>query len=159
MEMTKTSYELYQEANALYHRVASGHTNETPIMAWAGVCRACAKASNATRNELQGYDYYTRLELNFFNNLDRIWSVAKAQVETRRLAASPKPPKAPKEASMNDATLHTFRALADAMSGPEPRDWQWIGPHMSQRMFGITEQRAKNYAARHGGEASRLEVA
>jgi hypothetical protein len=60
---------------------------------------------------------------------------------------------------MNDATLHTFRALADAMSGPEPRDWQWIGPHMSQRMFGITEQRAKNYAARHGGEASRLEVA
>lgn len=54
---------------------------------------------------------------------------------------------------MNDATLTGFRMIADVMAGPEPRDWQWIGPHMSQRMFGITERRAKEYAKRHGGEA------
>jgi hypothetical protein len=35
-------------------------------------------------------------------------------------------------------------------------DWQWIGPHMSQRMLGITEKRAKEYAARHGGEAKKM---
>ena len=35
-------------------------------------------------------------------------------------------------------------------------DWQWIGPHMSQRMFGITEKRAKEYAAKHGGKAEQM---
>lgn len=54
---------------------------------------------------------------------------------------------------MNDATLAGFRAIADAMFPPQDRTWQWIGPHLSQRMFGITEQRAKAYAARYGGEA------
>jgi hypothetical protein len=58
---------------------------------------------------------------------------------------------------MTDPTLSYFRALADAMS-TEPADWQWIGPHMSQRMFGITEIRAKAYAERHGGTASRMEA-
>jgi hypothetical protein len=58
---------------------------------------------------------------------------------------------------MKDAVLFHFRDIADAMSGNEQRDWQWIGPHMSQRMFGITEQRAKDYAARHGGVASKME--
>jgi hypothetical protein len=52
--------------------------------------------------------------------------------------------------------LAEFRRYADALAGPEPRDWQWIGPHMSQRMFGITEQRARDYAARHGGVAQRM---
>ena len=52
-----------------------------------------------------------------------------------------------------DATLQNFRHLAELMAGPEPQDWQWIGPHMSQRMFGITEERAKSYAERHGGTA------
>lgn len=56
---------------------------------------------------------------------------------------------------MNDAVLDHFRAIADAMAGPEPRDWQWIGKHMSQRMFGITEARAKDYERRFGGKASR----
>lgn len=60
---------------------------------------------------------------------------------------------------MTDATLMMFREIAAAMAGPEPRDWQWIGPHMSQRMFGITEKRAKEYAERHGGAARRMEVA
>jgi len=55
---------------------------------------------------------------------------------------------------MTEASLSHFRALADTLAGPEPRDWQWIGPHLSQRMFGITEQRAKAYAARHGGTAA-----
>jgi hypothetical protein len=57
---------------------------------------------------------------------------------------------------MNDAQLAYFRGLADAMRGGEPADWQWVGPHMSQRMFGITEKRAREYAARHGGEAKQM---
>jgi hypothetical protein len=48
---------------------------------------------------------------------------------------------------MNDAALTEFRRLADALAGPEPRDWQRIGPHM-QRIFDITEARAGAYAAR-----------
>lgn len=56
---------------------------------------------------------------------------------------------------MNQAVLFHFRALADAMTA-EPTNWQWIGPYMSQRMFGITEARAKAYAARHGGTASEI---
>ena len=56
---------------------------------------------------------------------------------------------------MNDATLTAFREIADAMIGRA--DWQWIGPHASQRMFGITRERAEAFAARHGGEA--LEMA
>lgn len=57
---------------------------------------------------------------------------------------------------MNETTLIAFRKLAEAMNS-EPTDWQWIGPHMSQRMFGITESRAKGYAVRHGGTASKME--
>lgn len=53
---------------------------------------------------------------------------------------------------MNDTTLQAFRDIAASMN-TEPTTWQWIGPHMSQRMFGITEARAKAYAERHGGEA------
>ena len=54
-----------------------------------------------------------------------------------------------------DAMLHSFRDLADAMAGPTPRDWEWCGSHMSQRMFGITRARAEEYAKRHGGIARR----
>jgi len=57
---------------------------------------------------------------------------------------------------MTDAALTEFRRLADALMGDEPRDWQWVGPHLSQRMFGITEQRARAYAERHGGEARKM---
>ena len=57
---------------------------------------------------------------------------------------------------MNNAVLTQFRAIAEAMN-TEPTDWQWIGQHMSQRMFGITETRAKAYAARHGGTAERMQ--
>lgn len=56
---------------------------------------------------------------------------------------------------MNNATLIAFRQIAEAMQ-TAATDWQWIGPHMSQRMFGITEQRARDYAARHGGEARKM---
>lgn len=56
---------------------------------------------------------------------------------------------------MNDATLDGFRALAAAMNS-EPCDWQWIGPHMSQRMFGISENRAREYMVRFGGDARRM---
>ena len=57
---------------------------------------------------------------------------------------------------MNDAQLQMFRKLAEAMADPDST-WQWIGPYMSQRMFGITEQRARDYQARFGGEAKPME--
>jgi hypothetical protein len=57
---------------------------------------------------------------------------------------------------MNAAQLEGFRILAAAMQ-TEPATWQWVGPHMSQRMFGITERRAKEYAERHGGTAQEME--
>jgi len=59
---------------------------------------------------------------------------------------------------VNNAQLQAFRDIAAAMQ-TEPTDWQWIGRHMSQRMFGITERRAKEYAERHGGKAERMEPA
>lgn len=59
---------------------------------------------------------------------------------------------------MNDAQLDAFRQIAQNMNG-EPQDWQWVGPHLSQRMFGISEQRAKDYAKRYGGEAKQMEDA
>lgn len=57
---------------------------------------------------------------------------------------------------MNEATIQAFRNIAEAMQ-TAPTNWQWIGPHMSQRMFGITEARAKAYASRHGGEANEMQ--
>ncbi len=58
---------------------------------------------------------------------------------------------------MTNASLQAFRDIAAAMQS-ESTDWQWIGPHMSQRMFGITERRAKDYAQRHGGQAVKMEA-
>ncbi len=55
---------------------------------------------------------------------------------------------------MNAATLTQFRAIADQMLGQQ--NWQWVGPHMSQRMFGISRERAEAYAARHGGKAEEM---
>ena len=57
---------------------------------------------------------------------------------------------------MQASTLQAFREIAEAMNGGVPQNWQWIGPHMSQRMFGISEARAKEYAQRHGGEAQAM---
>jgi hypothetical protein len=56
---------------------------------------------------------------------------------------------------MTDAELNHFRAIAAAMQ-TNPTDWQWIGKHLSQRLFGITEQRARDYARRFGGEAKQM---
>ena len=57
---------------------------------------------------------------------------------------------------MNDAALDQFRALGETLGSNEPKTWQWIGPHMSQRMFGISERRARAYAERHGGIAKQM---
>jgi hypothetical protein len=38
--------------------------------------------------------------------------------------------------AMTNANLEAFRSIAAEMIGTA--DWQWIGPQMSQRMFGIT---------------------
>jgi len=56
---------------------------------------------------------------------------------------------------MRDAVLFHFRDIAESMQ-TEPANWQWIGKHMSQRMFGITEKRARAYAERHGGAATKM---
>ena len=88
--MTKTGHDHYNEAIALRNRILAKQTNETPIMAWASVCRACAKANDAYRREFDarsGGRGYTRFELSQLNNLDRVWWVAKAQVETMQRAA------------------------------------------------------------------------
>lgn len=53
----------------------------------------------------------------------------------------------------SNAQLENFRAIADTMRGDKPANWQWIGRWESQRHFGITEERAKALALRHGGEA------
>ena len=58
----------------------------------------------------------------------------------------------------NEDTLNKLRRLADELAGPYPKDWQWIGQHVSQRMSGITEAKARYYAAKHGGEASQCTV-
>lgn len=58
---------------------------------------------------------------------------------------------------MTENQLEWFRRIADAMSD-DPKDWEWIGPHMSQRMFGISEVRAKEYAEKHGGTARQMET-
>ena len=52
----------------------------------------------------------------------------------------------------NEDTLNKLRRLADELAGPYPKDWQWIGQHVSQRMSGITEAKARYYAAKHGGD-------
>lgn len=56
---------------------------------------------------------------------------------------------------MRDEVLEHFRRIAAAMDS-DPQDWQWIGEHMSQRMFGISEKRAKEYAKTYGGVAQRM---
>lgn len=61
----------------------------------------------------------------------------------------------PKEKTMNDAQLQGFRKIADQMLGAD-RDWQWIGEHASQRHFGISRERAEDFAKRHGGEAKKM---
>ncbi len=70
----------YENAMALRSRILSGQTNETPVMAWAAVCRECANADRALRASLDGQPC-GRLELNFLNNLGAIWWFAKAQRE------------------------------------------------------------------------------
>ena len=55
---------------------------------------------------------------------------------------------------MTEATLAGFRAIADTMGCTG--DWQWEGKWMSQRMYGITRERAEEMAKRHGGEAKQM---
>ena len=53
---------------------------------------------------------------------------------------------------MNDATLESFRAIADQMMGPEPRDWNFEGPYISTRYYGITRAKAEELAGKFGGK-------
>ena len=59
---------------------------------------------------------------------------------------------------VREKDLQNFRDIHEAMQGGEPQNWQWVGKYMSQRMFGISEKRAKEYAAQHGGEAKRMDA-
>jgi hypothetical protein len=60
---------------------------------------------------------------------------------------------------MNEANLKCFRNISQLMINPtkQPEDWEWQGKWMSQRMVGITEQRAKEMASRYGGEAKKMQ--
>jgi hypothetical protein len=89
--MTQTGHDFYKEAIVLRNRILDGKSNETPVMAWAAVCRACAKANDAYRREFDAKSFgygYTRFEISMLNNLDRVWWIAKAQVETLGRKAS-----------------------------------------------------------------------
>jgi hypothetical protein len=70
----------YRNAIQLRDRIVAGQSNELPVQAWAAVARECAKASDAFRREESGF--HGRRHQAFLNNLDAIWWVAKAQVET-----------------------------------------------------------------------------
>lgn len=59
---------------------------------------------------------------------------------------------------MNAAQLEGFRILAARMGCYGRHRWEWIGPHMSQRMFGISEMRAMDYAKRFGGVAREMKL-
>ncbi len=71
----------YELALQLRNRIIAGQSNETPVQAWAGVVRNCAIAASKFRAEVNQMTY-TRAELAFLNNIDRIWQPAKAQVQT-----------------------------------------------------------------------------
>lgn len=58
---------------------------------------------------------------------------------------------------MTNAQLQSFRDLAETMN-PAPKGWQWIGVHMSQQMFGITQDRAESMASRFGGRAEPMPI-
>ncbi|WP_234053639.1 MULTISPECIES: hypothetical protein [unclassified Xanthobacter] len=73
--------EFYKNAIALRGRIVAGRSNERPVQAWAAVARECAKASDAMRREL-GNRVHGRAQQAWFNNLDKLWWAAKAQVET-----------------------------------------------------------------------------
>jgi len=55
---------------------------------------------------------------------------------------------------MNNQQLENFRSIADQMFPDQ--SWQWIGKWESQRMFGISQERAEAYAKQHGGEAKQM---
>lgn len=79
--MTTTAHSHYTAALELRSRILAGQSNERPVQAWAAVCRQCAIASRKFRDEINDITY-TRADLSFLNNLDRVWWYAKAQVET-----------------------------------------------------------------------------
>lgn len=54
---------------------------------------------------------------------------------------------------MNQAQVQALRNLADGLHLGQQLDWEWIGRSGSQRMFWITEERARDYAAVYGGIA------
>lgn len=57
---------------------------------------------------------------------------------------------------MNEHVLNHFRQLAESMQ-TQPTDWEWVGEHISQRMFGITQERAEHYAKLYGGRAKKMD--
>lgn len=69
----------YNEARRLQGLAVSG-SNEAPVKAWAAVCRQCAIANDRFRSALKDQLSYTRLEMNFLNNLEQVWGTARAQV-------------------------------------------------------------------------------
>jgi hypothetical protein len=79
--LTRTAHDHYKAAIALRDRIISRQVNDTPVQAWAAVCRECAKANDKFGRENEGR-VHGRSQQSFLNNLDRVWWAAKAQVET-----------------------------------------------------------------------------
>jgi hypothetical protein len=85
--MTKTAEYHLNAAIDLRGRILARQSNETPVQAWAGVCRQCAFADAAKRMELASKPCHSFSDNRWFARLDRIWWTAKAQVETLGKAA------------------------------------------------------------------------
>jgi hypothetical protein len=59
--------------------------------------------------------------------------------------------------SHDDHFLKPFQDAAKLMRGDAPATWQWEGDWDSQKMYGITEKRAKENAKNFGGVAKPME--
>jgi hypothetical protein len=73
--------DIYRNAIAMRDRILSGMSNETPVQAWAAVCRECAKANDGRRLELLHKAAHSHADNQFFARLDRVWDYARGQVE------------------------------------------------------------------------------
>ncbi|HEX6690812.1 MAG TPA: hypothetical protein VF110_06655 [Burkholderiales bacterium] len=51
-----------------------------------------------------------------------------------------------------------LRSIADEFPIAQ-KNWEWVAPHLSRRISGISELRARDLVARNGGSASEINAA
>lgn len=76
-----TYHDHLSAAAGLRDRILSGSTNETPVRAWAAVCRECAFANEKARAALADNAAPVHPSKAFLNSLQQLWWFAKAQHE------------------------------------------------------------------------------